>query len=54
MQNYQSEVISPKKIQILIDKLLRENFSLSQTAKIAGVSEQWLQSYVRSKDDSVS
>ena len=54
MQNYQSEIISSEKIQRLIDKLLREKFTLSQTAKIAGVSEQWLQSYVRSKDESVS
>jgi hypothetical protein len=48
MQNLQSQVIS-KQTKDLIDKLLLGKFSFAEVAKIVGVSEQWLQSYVSPK-----
>jgi AraC-like DNA-binding protein len=33
----------------LIDKLLLERLSLAGIARVAGVSEQWLQTYVNAK-----
>lgn len=33
----------------LIDKLLLERLSLAGIARVTGVSEQWLQSYVNAK-----
>lgn len=37
----------------LIDKLLLEQLSLAAIARVAGVSERWLQSYVNEKYASV-
>jgi len=53
MQSLQSEVIEnqaiSKKTKDLIDKLLLGKFSFAEVAKIVGVSEQWLQTYVNPK-----
>ncbi len=38
----------------LIDKLLLERLSLAGIARVTGVSEQWLQTYVNAKYSSVS
>lgn len=53
MQSLQSKVIQnqaiTKKTKDLIDKLLLGKFSFAEIAKIVGVSEQWLQTYVNLK-----
>lgn len=53
MPNSQNEFISQKN-QELIDKLVLGKLSLAEIAKIVGVSEQWLQSYVNSQCDLAS
>jgi predicted DNA-binding protein YlxM (UPF0122 family) len=53
MQNTQSQAVSPK-TKDLIDKLLLGKLSLPEIAKVTGVSEQWIQSYVNSKYEFVS
>jgi insertion element IS1 protein InsB len=53
-------VENPKKGRIseetkeLIDKLLLEKLPLSAIARVTGVSEQWLQSYVNKKYDNIA
>ena len=48
MQNSQDQVIS-KRTQDLIDKLILGKFSLSEIAKVTGISDQRLYSYVNAK-----
>ncbi len=50
MPNYQNLLIS-QRTKDLIEKLLRGKFSLAEIAKITGIPEQWLQSYVNEKYD---
>lgn len=45
MQDLQNKGIS-QRTKILIDKLLLGRFTLAEAAKIAGISEQCLQTYV--------
>ncbi len=45
MSNSQNGVIS-QRTKVLIDKLLLGKFSVIEIARIIGVSESWLQSYV--------
>jgi len=45
MQNLQEQRIS-QRTQVLIEKLLLGKFTIAEIAKITGISEQWLQSYV--------
>ena len=53
MQSLQNQIIEnqaiSKKTKVLIDKLLLGKFSFAESAKIVGVSEQWIQAYVNSK-----
>jgi len=53
MQSLQNRIIEnqaiTKKTKDLIDKLLLGKFSFAEVAKIVGVSEQWLQTYVNPK-----
>lgn len=42
-----------KSCKTLIDKLLLEKIPLAGIARVAGVSEPWLQSYVNAKYQSV-
>lgn len=53
MQSLQNQIIEnqaiTKKTKDLIDKLLLGKFSFAEVAKIVGVSEQWLQTYVNPK-----
>jgi transposase len=53
MENSQNQHIS-QRTKVLIDKLLSGKFSLAEIAKITGISEQWLQSYVDAKYEIVS
>lgn len=53
MPNSQDRVISQQS-KDLIDKLLLGKFSLTEIAKITGISDQWLQSYVNAKYGLVS
>lgn len=53
MQNSQDQFIS-KRTKDLIDKLVLGKLSLAEIAKVTGISDQWLQSYVNSKYDFVS
>ena len=53
MQNYQDRVVS-QRTKVLIDKLLLGKFSLTEIAKVTGISDQWLQGYVNAKYDLVS
>jgi len=48
MQNLQEQRIS-QRTQVLIEKLLLGRFTIAEIAKITGISEQWLQSYVNAK-----
>jgi insertion element IS1 protein InsB len=48
MDNSQSQLIS-QRTKDLIDKLLLGRFSLADIAKVTGVSEQFLQTYVSSR-----
>ena len=50
MPNYQNPIIS-QKTQDLIEKLLLGKLSLAEIAKVTGISEQWLRSYVNEKYD---
>jgi phage repressor protein C with HTH and peptisase S24 domain len=36
----------PQRTKVLIEKLLLGKFTLAEIAKITGISEQWLQTYV--------
>jgi predicted DNA-binding protein YlxM (UPF0122 family) len=45
VQNSQNLVLS-KRTKALIQKLLLGKFSLAEIARIIGVSEQWLHSYI--------
>lgn len=47
MQKTEEQVIS-QQTKHLIDKLLLGKFSLTEVAKITGISEEWIQSYVDS------
>ncbi len=48
MKNAPSQLISQKN-QNLIEKLLLGKFSLSEIAKVTGISEQFLHTYVKGK-----
>ena len=48
VQDPQNKIIDPA-IKTLIDKLLLEKIPLAGIARVAGVSEPWLQSYVNQK-----
>ena len=50
MQNYQNQRIS-QRTRNLIEKLLFGKFSLAEIAKVTGISEQWLRSYVNEQYD---
>ena len=45
MQNLQEQRIS-QRTEVLVEKLLLGRFTIAEIAKITGMSEQWLQSYV--------
>jgi hypothetical protein len=48
MQTSTNQVIS-QRTQVLIDKLLLGKLSLAEIAKVTGLSEQWIQTYVNAK-----
>jgi phage portal protein BeeE len=48
MKNYQGQLIS-QQTQDLIEKLLLGKFSLTEIAKVTGISEQYLHAYVKEK-----
>ena len=48
MKNTQGQLIS-QQTQTLIEKLLLGKFSLTEIAKVTGISEQFLQTYVKDK-----
>ncbi len=48
MPKLQNPVIS-QQTKTLIDKLLLGKLTLAEIAKVTGISEQWLQSYVDAK-----
>lgn len=50
MPNYQNQTIS-QQTKNLIEKLLFGKLSLTEIAKVTGISEQWLRSYVNEKYD---
>jgi phage repressor protein C with HTH and peptisase S24 domain len=50
MQDIQNKGIS-QRTKILIDKLLLGRFTLSQIAKVTGISEQWLQTYLNANSN---
>lgn len=50
MQDIQNKGIS-QRTKILIDKLLLGRFTLAEIAKITGISEQWLQSYLNTNSN---
>lgn len=52
MLNYQVEDV-PEKTKELIDKLLLGRLSLSEIAKVTGLSEDWIQYYLNSKNNLV-
>jgi len=52
VQDPQNKIIDPA-TKILIDKLLLERISLAGIARVVGVSEPWLQSYVNAKYQNV-
>lgn len=52
MQDPQNKVIDQAS-KDLIDKLLLEKIPLAGIARVAGVSEPWLQSYVNAKYEAV-
>jgi transposase-like protein len=52
VQNPTKKVIG-QETRDLIDKLLLERLSLAGIARVTGVSEQWLQTYVNAKYSSV-
>lgn len=53
MQDPQNKLIDQAS-KILIDKLLLEKIPLAGIARVVGVSEPWLQSYVNEKYQNVS
>ena len=53
MKDPQNKVIN-RQTKDLIDKLLLEKIPLAGIARVAEVSEPWLQSYVNAKYESVS
>lgn len=53
MQQFQSKVIS-QRTQTLIDKLVLGKLSLAEIAKVTGIPEQWLQSYLNTKSELIS
>jgi AraC-like DNA-binding protein len=53
MQNSQSPVIT-KRTQDLIEKLLLGRLSVPEIAKVTGISEQWLQTYVNAQYEFIS
>ena len=50
MPNPQTQGISPL-TKLLIDKLVLGRFTLAEVAKVTGLSEQWLQSYVNAQSN---
>ena len=48
MSDLQNRSVS-QRTKVLIEKLLLGKFTLAQIAKITGISEQWLQTYVNAK-----
>lgn len=50
MPNYQNQIIS-QRTRKLIEKLLFGKLSLAEIAKVTGVSEKWLRSYVNEQYD---
>lgn len=48
MKNSQSQLI-PQRTQDLIEKLLLGKFSLTEIAKVTGISEQCLHAYVKDR-----
>lgn len=53
MQNSQDRVIS-QRTKNLIDKLVLGKFSLTEIAKVTGISDQWIEIYINTKYDLVS
>jgi phage portal protein BeeE len=53
MQNLQEQRIS-QRTQVLIEKLLLGRFTIAEIAKVTGIPEQWLQSYVNSQYEFVA
>ena len=53
MQDFQNQVFSQKTCQ-LIDKLLIGKFTLPEIAKVTGISEPRIESYINSKYKLVS
>ena len=45
MSDLQNRTVS-QRTKVLIEKLLRGKFTLAEIAKITGMSEQWVQTYV--------
>ncbi len=45
MQYHQNQGISQRS-QVLIEKLVLGRFTIAEIAKITGIPEQWLQSYI--------
>jgi hypothetical protein len=52
VQDPQNKIIDPA-TKTLLDKLLLEKIPLAGIARVVGVSEPWLQSYVNEKYQSV-
>jgi phage repressor protein C with HTH and peptisase S24 domain len=48
MSDLQNRSIS-QRTKVLIEKLLLGKFTLAEIAKITGISEQWLQTYVNAR-----
>jgi transcriptional regulator with XRE-family HTH domain len=53
MPNSQSPVIS-QKTKVLIEKLLLGKLSLAEIARVTGISEQWLENYLKARYELVS
>lgn len=48
MSDLQNRSVS-QRTKVLIEKLLLGKFTLAEIAKVTGISEQWLQTYVNAK-----
>ena len=48
MSDLQNRSVS-QQTKVLIEKLLLGKFTLAEIAKVTGISEQWLQTYVNAK-----
>ena len=48
MSDLQNRTVS-QQTKVLIEKLLLGKFTLAEIAKVTGISEQWLQTYVNAK-----